>query len=116
MWLQPSSAAIRRTPQPSTLRRTIAATSSGALIVSPCGCTIRRETSPFEPTIRTLRLRGSSSSCRHQSSFSCRPNTIDAPERLRLDGLRCVLAELPEAVHSGEHKAAVVGDRNEVYQ
>jgi hypothetical protein len=35
---------------------------------------------------------------------------------LRLDGLRCVLAELPEAVHSGEHKAAVVGDRNEVYQ
>ena len=57
MWLQPSSAAIRRTPQPSALRRTIAATSSGALIASPCGHIVRRETPPFEPVIRTLRLR-----------------------------------------------------------
>src|SRR4051812_35134670 len=33
-----------------------------------------------------------------------------------LDGLRGLLAELPEAVRYGEQKAAVVGDRNEVYQ
>ena len=33
-----------------------------------------------------------------------------------LDGLRSLLAELPEAVRYGEQKAAVVGDRNEVYQ
>src|SRR3954462_7506313 len=33
-----------------------------------------------------------------------------------LDGLRAILAELPEAVRYGEQKAAVVGDRNEVYQ
>jgi hypothetical protein len=31
-----------------------------------------------------------------------------------LDGLRGLLAELPEAVRYGEQKAAVVGDRNEV--
>src|SRR5690349_20128698 len=51
MWLQPSSAAIRRTPQPSALRRTIAATSSGALILSPCASTPRREISLLDPTI-----------------------------------------------------------------
>ena len=33
-----------------------------------------------------------------------------------LDRLRTLLAELPEAVRYGEQKAAVVGDRNKVYQ
>jgi hypothetical protein len=35
MWLQPSSDAIRWTPQPSEFSRTIAATSSGSRIPSP---------------------------------------------------------------------------------
>jgi hypothetical protein len=35
MWLQPSSVAIRFTPQPSRFSRSIAATSSGAFISSP---------------------------------------------------------------------------------
>ena len=96
---QPSSAAIRRVPQPSALSRSIADTSSGSFISSLRRPSVRRSVSVFDMVIQSLlqRYRGDQILMSPEGQFGVSPDTGKTPEGKDIDGDYKFTDEFPMA-------------------